>query len=100
GVYLKRSQVVGIEGIDTRKLTKHLREEGAKKGVISTKDMDEKSLVKKALDFPGLVGRDLIKEVMCVKTYDWNKEGKFRVVAIDSGIKHNILRNLAARNCH
>ncbi len=99
GSYLKRNRIVGIEGIDTRALTKHLREEGAKKGVISTRDLDEKSLVKKALDSPELLGRDLIKEVMCKKSYDWNKTGKYRVVAIDSGIKHNILRNLALRNC-
>ncbi len=106
GSYLKRNNIVGIEGIDTRALTKHLREEGAKKGVISTKDLDEKSLVKKAKDSPGLIGRDLIKEVMCQKSYAWNlpagrqvREGKFRVVAVDSGIKYNILRNLAARNC-
>ena len=106
GDYLKKNKVVGIEGIDTRALTKHLREEGAKKGVISTKDLDEKSLVKKAAASPGLVGRDLIKEVMCQKAYDWNppagrqgKKGKFRVVAVDSGIKLNILRNLESRGC-
>ncbi len=99
GSYLKRNHIVGIEGIDTRALTKHLREEGAKKGVISTNDLDPKSLVKKALNSQGLVGRDLIKEVMCKKVYDWNTKGKFRVVAIDSGIKHNILRNLEKRNC-
>lgn len=99
GSYLQRNKVVAIEGIDTRALTKHLREEGAKKGVISSADLDEKSLVKKAKDSPGLMGRDLIQEVMCQKNYDWNKEGKFRVIAIDSGIKLNILRNLAARNC-
>jgi carbamoyl-phosphate synthase small subunit len=100
GSYLKKNNIVGIQGIDTRALTKHLREEGAKKGVISTKDLDLKSLVKKAAASPGLVGRDLIKEVMCQKAYDYNKEGKFRVVAVDSGIKLNILRNLAARGCH
>lgn len=100
GTYLKKNRIVGIEGIDTRALTKHLREEGAKKGVISTENLDAKMLVKKAKDSPGLEGRDLIKEVMCQKAYDWNKRGKFRVVAIDSGIKHNILRNLEARNCH
>ncbi len=99
GSYLKRNHIIGIEGIDTRALTKHLREEGAKKGVISTLDLDEKSLVRKAADSPGLIGRDLIKEVMCRKSYDWNKTGKFRVVAMDSGIKHNILRNLEKRHC-
>ena len=100
GPYLKRNRIIGIEGVDTRALTKHLREEGAKKGIISTQDLDEKNLVKKAANSPGLLGRDLIKEVMCQKSYDWNKTGRFRVAAIDSGIKHNILRNLASRNCH
>lgn len=99
GSYLRRNKVVGIEGIDTRALTKHLREEGAKKGVISTKDLDSQSLVRKAKNSPGLEGRDLIKEVTCAKAYDWNKSGKYKVVALDSGIKHNILRNLAARDC-
>jgi carbamoyl-phosphate synthase small subunit len=99
GSYLKRNHVVGIEGIDTRALTKHLRQEGAKKGILSTIDLDAKSLVKKALQSPGLVGRDLIKEVTCKSAYNWNTQGVYRVVAIDSGIKHNILRNLATRHC-
>jgi carbamoyl-phosphate synthase small subunit len=97
--YLKKNKVVGIERVDTRALTKHLREEGAKKGVISTIDLDPKGLVGKAEASPGLVGRDLIKEVTCRTAYDWNTEGNFRVAALDSGIKHNILRNLAARGC-
>jgi carbamoyl-phosphate synthase small subunit len=99
GSYLKRTNVVGIEGIDTRALTKHLREHGAKKGVISTADSNADNLVKKAKASAGLEGRDLIKEVMCQKAYDWNKEGKYKVVAIDSGIKHNIMRMLAERGC-
>ncbi|MBK7363175.1 MAG: glutamine-hydrolyzing carbamoyl-phosphate synthase small subunit [Micavibrio sp.] len=100
GTYLKKNRIVGIEGIDTRALTKHLREHGAKIGVISTEDLDPKSVVKKAKAAPGLEGRDLIKEVMIDKAYDWNKKGKYRVVAVDSGIKLNILRNLADRDCH
>ena len=99
GTYLRKNGVVGIEDVDTRALTKHLREAGAKKGVISTRDLDEKSLVRKAADSPGLEGRDLIQEVMCQKAYDWNRSGRFRVVAMDSGIKRNILRNLSARGC-
>ncbi|MBI2095203.1 MAG: glutamine-hydrolyzing carbamoyl-phosphate synthase small subunit [Candidatus Omnitrophica bacterium] len=99
GPYLKRNGVVGIEGVDTRALTKHLREEGARKGVISSEDLDPANLVKKAAASPGLVGRDLIREVMCQKAYAWNKKGKFHVVAVDSGIKLNILRNLEQRNC-
>ena len=100
GTYLKKNRIVGIEGIDTRALTLHLREHGAKVGVISTEDLDTKSVVKKAKAAPGLEGRDLIKEVMIDKAYDWNKKGKYRVVAVDSGIKLNILRNLADRDCH
>jgi len=99
GGYLKKNKIVGIEGIDTRALTKHLRVEGAKKGIISTKELDEKKAVKKAVDSPGLVGRDLVREVTCDKTYDWSDKGKYRVASIDSGIKLNILRNLQARGC-
>ena len=90
---------MSIEGIDTRALTKHLREKGAKKGLISSKDLDEKSLVKKAKNSPGLVGRDLIKEVMCQKAYDWNKTGKYRVVAIDSGISIKVVMDEPATQC-
>ncbi len=97
--YLKKNKIVGIEGVDTRSLTKHIREAGAMKGVISTVELDEKKLVKKAAASPGLVGRDLVKEVMCDKAYDWNDQGKWRIAAIDSGIKFNILRHLGARNC-
>jgi carbamoyl-phosphate synthase small subunit len=99
GAYLKRYGVVGIQGVDTRALTKHLREAGAKKGVVSTVDLDPAALVRKAAASPGLEGRDLIQEVMCKAAYDWNTEGDHRVVAVDSGIKHNILRMLAARGC-
>ncbi|MEI8345780.1 MAG: glutamine-hydrolyzing carbamoyl-phosphate synthase small subunit [Candidatus Omnitrophota bacterium] len=97
--YLKRYRIVGIEGIDTRALTKHLRQEGAKKGIISTVEADGKKLVKKAAASPGLVGRDLIKEVTCAEAYDWNTQGAWRVAAIDSGIKFNILRSLSKRGC-
>lgn len=104
--YMKKWNKIGIEGIDTRKLVKHLRDHGAKKGIISTKDTDHKSLVKKAQDSPSIVGVDLVKEVSCKTPYDfdemlpekyrWGKEEKkkYSVVAIDSGIKKNILRKL------
>ncbi len=98
--YLKDQGVLGIEGVDTRALAVHLRKEGAKKGVLSTVDLDPKSLIRKAKKSRGLVGVDLVKEVVEAEAYPWNKEGLYRVVAIDSGIKHNILRNLARRGCH
>ncbi len=96
---LKRSGVLGVEGIDTRALTKHIREEGAMKGVMSTEDLDPDSLVEKARKSPGLVGRDLVKEVTSSKTSQWSEKGAYRVVAMDFGIKRNILRLLASSNC-
>jgi len=98
--FLKKHKIIGIEGIDTRALTLHIRSAGAMKGIISTKDLDPKSLVKKAKDSKGLVGVDLVKEVTCKKTYEWNKKGKYKVVLLDCGVKFNIMRDLAARDCH
>lgn len=107
--YLKKYDKIGIQGIDTRKLVKHLRDNGAKKGVLSTIDGDPKSLVKKAKESPSIVGVDLVKEVTCKKPYDFNEglpaefawgepgkpaKKKYKVVAIDCGIKKNILRKL------
>jgi len=99
GDYLAKNNILGIEGIDTRELTLHIRQAGAMKAVLSTEDLDEKSLVKKAKDSPGLVGIDLVKEVVCKKPYAWNKKGKYKVVAIDCGIKLNMLRILESQNC-
>ena len=61
--FLSRNEIVAIEGIDTRRLTRHIRETGAMRAVISTTDLDADSLVAKAQDSPGLVGRDLVAEV-------------------------------------
>jgi carbamoyl-phosphate synthase small subunit len=97
--YLKENNILGIEEIDTRALTLHIRQQGAMKAVLSTEDLDEKSLVKKAKASVGLIGQDLVKEVMCSKTYEWNKEGKYKVVVLDCGVKFNILRKLAQNNC-
>lgn len=97
--FLERSNVMGVEGIDTRALTKHIREAGAMKGVMSTEDTDTESLVAKAKESPGLVGRDLVKEVTSNETSEWSTKGKYRVVAMDFGIKTNILRLLASHDC-
>jgi carbamoyl-phosphate synthase small subunit len=97
--YLRENNIVAIEGIDTRALTKHLRVAGVMKAVISTEDLDDSSLVAKARQSPGLVGRDLVKEVACGKPWTWNDDGKHSVVVLDCGVKHNILRSLAARGC-
>jgi carbamoyl-phosphate synthase small subunit len=69
------------------------------KAIISTQDLDEKSLLKKVKSSPGLVGIDLVKEVTSDKIQYWNKSGKYKVVVIDCGVKFNILRELARQNC-
>ena len=99
GEYLKENDIVGIEGIDTRALTLHIREAGAMKAVLSTIDPDEKKLIAKAKASPGLEGRDLVKEVVAQKGYEWSNKGKFKVVVLDCGVKYNILRELAKNNC-
>jgi carbamoyl-phosphate synthase small subunit len=69
------------------------------KAVLSTVDLDEKSLVNKAKRSLGLEGRDLVKEVVAQKGYEWNDKGRYRVVVLDCGVKFNILRELAKNDC-
>jgi carbamoyl-phosphate synthase small subunit len=71
--YLREYRIVGIQGIDTRALTRHIRDHGAQEGVISTIDDDPKSLMAKAKASPGLIGRDLVKEVCCEAPFSWNQ---------------------------
>lgn len=125
--FLKEHGVVAMEGVDTRALTRRLRIHGVMRGVISTQDLNPESLVEKARRSPGLVGRDLVKEVTCSRPYRWEQgefqwedqgppppqpaqlsldlwgerssQPRFRVVAVDCGIKHNILRKLVSRGC-
>lgn len=109
GDYLKEYNVPGIEDIDTRALTKHIRTQGAMKAVISTVDFDKKSLVRKAQNSPGLIGRDLVKEVTCKQSYHWQTPDsqwnaipptkKYKVVVVDCGVKYNILRLLENGGC-
>jgi len=99
--YLDQEGKIGIEGIDTRALTRHIRQAGAMKGVISTKDLDPRSLAEKARASQGLVGRDLVKEVSCKAAYQWpqEKRARFKVVVLDCGMKFHIARSLARRGC-
>jgi carbamoyl-phosphate synthase small subunit len=124
--YMRRHGIVGIEGIDTRSLVRHLRDQGSQEAVISTLESTPDALVAKAKASPGIVGVDLVRNVTCANPYDWNegmwelgegykkrrvvpkrkgkKTGSFRapaffVVAYDYGIKFNILRNLAESGC-
>jgi carbamoyl-phosphate synthase small subunit len=99
GDYLSENGIVAIEDIDTRSLTLHIRQAGAMKAVISTTDRDEKRLIRKAQASPGLVGRDLVKEVIPKRPYGWNKNGKFRAAVLDCGVKYNILRELERNDC-
>jgi carbamoyl-phosphate synthase small subunit len=110
--YLREHGIVGIQGIDTRALTRHLRDHGAQEGIISTVEADGARLAEKARALPGLRGRDLVREVSVAEPHGWN-EGewslakgytkpptpRFKVVAFDSGIKRNILRELASLGC-
>ena len=94
---LEEQGVVAIEGIDTRALTKRTRSKGAMKGILSTVDFDEKSLIAKAKGSPGLVGKDLVEGVTVSKPYfkEAKQQTGLKVVALDYGIKRNIPEELA-----
>ena len=107
--YLKKNKVVGIAELDTRKLTRILREKGAQNGCLTT-DVDVEKALAKAKAFPGLAGMDLAKVVTTDRPYEWTEgrwergsgyrkldNPRFHVVAYDYGIKHNILRMIADR---
>ncbi|MDY7842489.1 glutamine-hydrolyzing carbamoyl-phosphate synthase small subunit [Aeromonas caviae] len=113
--YLKSHNIVGIADIDTRKLTRILREKGAQAGcILAGKQLDEAHALEQARVFPGLKGMDLAKEVTVSESYSWTEgswqlgkghvtpaEGdfKYHVVAYDFGVKRNILRMLVDRGC-
>jgi carbamoyl-phosphate synthase small subunit len=91
--------VVGISGIDTRALTRHLRERGAMRVGVSSVERDPAALRRRVLASPGMVGADLSAEVSTRTTYVVEADGEHRytVAALDLGIKHNVTRRLAAR---
>jgi carbamoyl-phosphate synthase small subunit len=108
--YLKRNNIVGIDNIDTRLLTRKLRTKGALNGIISTLDLNPESLYEKLKVFPSMEGLDLVKDVTPKERYTWNltdkwiserfkSEGDFNVAVIDYGIKWNILKILTALGC-
>jgi carbamoyl-phosphate synthase small subunit len=124
--FLEKNGIIGISGIDTRMLVKLIRELGAMKGVLSTTDLDDESLVAKAKASPGLFGRDLTREVMTAEPYKWEagldqsfllapidpvtqmvvpraalppNARRPHVVALDFGMKWNILRHLVEIGC-
>ena len=113
--FLKKNNVFGIQGIDTRALTRRIRDKGAQQAVLSINTTDTQKLVEKARNSPGLIGRDLVKEVSCRKAYEWNesewviqkgqtklettKDRPHRVLVYDFGVKRNILRKLTRTGC-
>lgn len=117
GDYLAENGIIGIQGIDTRALTKRLRVQGVMDGVLSTENLDIERLVAKARAWHGLVGHDLVQFVTCPNPYAWNQPGadvlngqlltaveappkpRFRVIAMDFGVKYNILRLLTQHGC-
>jgi len=100
GDYLKENNILGVEGLDTRALTLHIRQAGAMKAILSTIDYDEQSLIEKARNSSGLLGKDLVKEVSVQKKYIWSQaKGKYKVAVLDCGVKYNILRELLKHNC-
>nr|HID59708.1 glutamine-hydrolyzing carbamoyl-phosphate synthase small subunit [Desulfobacterales bacterium] len=108
GTYLREAGVLGVEGIDTRALTRHIRRSGAMKGAVSTSILNPEDLVARARAWPGLVGQDLVKEVTTKRPYrwpegdsalQWTTDKPYKVVAYDYGIKFNILRHLEYRGC-
>lgn len=115
---LMEAKVVAIEGIDTRALTRHLREHGSQPGIITHVDLDHARAVGRAKQAPGILGRDLVREVTCARSYEWTtgsgewipatatesvvdeRRTRWQVVAYDFGIKQNILRRLVDVGCH
>jgi carbamoyl-phosphate synthase small subunit len=110
--YLSDAGVAGIAGIDTRKLTRMLREKGAQNGCVMAGAIDEAQALSRARAAPSMSGLDLAKVVSCTEPYEWSQSTwalgigyrdpgpqRFHVVAYDYGIKHNILRMLASRGC-
>jgi carbamoyl-phosphate synthase small subunit len=111
--YLAANKILGIEGIDTRSLVRRLRVRGTMTGVLSTDELDDAKLVAKARSSPNIVGRDLVRQVLPEKPFEWSegfnspfctqplspKGGKPHVVALDFGMKWNILRCLVQIGC-
>ena len=110
--YMRRHGIVGIQGLDTRALTRHLRDHGAQEGIISTEERDPARLVARARALPGLVGRDIVAEVTTAAPHGWDEgdrplgrgpgappAARVSGVAFDAGIKWNILRRLTTLGC-
>ena len=99
GDYLREQNIVGIKNIDTRSLTRYIRDHGAMNAIISSNILDKKILEKKLKSVPSMEGLDLAKTVSTKSKYSWSTKGKYRVAAIDFGVKQNILKILENLDC-
>lgn len=116
--YLRQARVVAIEGLDTRALTRHLRDHGSQQGVITHLDLDPARAVKQAQEAPSIIGRDLVSDVTCARSYEWTEgsgvwgapalggsgsprkeQARHKVIVYDCGVKQNILRSLVDTGC-
>ena len=108
--FLKQYGVLGVEGLDTRMLTRTIRMAGAMKALVTTEDLDPESVVRRAREWEGLAGRDMVQQVTCAARYRWENnrpvladdfaEGAgFKVLVFDYGIKYNQLRLLSRKGC-
>lgn len=97
--YLDRNNVVGISGVDTRKLVHHIRDEGVMNAVISSEILDEKELVKKAKEWPSMVGLELATQVTRKEAQTISSEGPYKLAVFDYGVKNSILNNFVKRGC-
>ena len=99
--YLKKYNIIGIQNLDTRAITKIIRKDGAMNAIISSEILDHQILKKQLLKIPSMQGLNLAKRVTCIQNYQYSKPDKiaFKVIAIDFGIKTNILRLLKSRGC-
>ena len=97
--YLKDNDITAISGIDTRALTKILRRQGTMRGIITSEKLDDKKLIEKAENAPGLSGRDLVSQVTREEVSRYGEGNKYRVVLVDCGAKNNIQNSLLERDC-
>ncbi len=100
--YLNKNNVIGIEDIDTRNLTRTIRDEGAMNAIISSEIFDKKILLEKLNNAPDMLGLNLSESVTCKEIYKYKKNSNFRytIIVIDYGVKKNILNLLNSRNCN
>lgn len=97
--FMKRHQLVGISGVDTRRLVRHIRDKGVMNAVISSVDLDDESLVEKARRWPSMAGLELASHVTCATPYDFSEGSGPRIAVFDYGVKQNILRTFRDEGC-